>query len=237
MTKFSFEVPIKHLDDFDEDQDFIFSLSILYQNEEYVKYINKVNQEGMKTVWLDNSYNETMKADSVTDLVKLTRLHQARRVIAPDDPKWDTKQIKESFTEMNDYFGVHRIIVVVSSYEMFIDLQEAGAMNFAVSYWTRDQWSLEALKNIPRLHFLGLLDVPELINIQPASCDTSMPIKLALTGRTMRDWQKTNYEHIHTKDLGPEGKSFFEAEMTSKEIDLAKENIWTLRNALSDMSV
>ena len=233
MTKFSFEVPIKHLDDFDEDQDFIFSLSILYTSTEYKLYIRDVLRKGLKTLWLDNSWNETGEADDLSHLTRLAYNYNVQRVIAPDDPTWSIKDIERSYFSTVGDMGVSRTIVVVSSPQMYIALKLSGAQHFAVAYRTRPGWDTEHLLTVENVHFLGLNDVPELLECKPLSCDTSMPIKLAITGRTLRQWQAEGYPHIHTKDLGHHGQDFFQAEMTTKEIDLAKENICMLKNAVA----
>ena len=70
MLRLSFEVPLKHLNDFHEDQDFIFSLSMLYQNNKYTKYIKQCKERGYE-IWLDNSFNEKQQADPPEKLVQI----------------------------------------------------------------------------------------------------------------------------------------------------------------------
>ena len=237
MTKFSFEVPIKHLQDFDEDQDFIFSLSLLFQHDDYVKYIRRVKLEGIRTVWLDNSFNETGEPDNVDSLATLAQTHDVNRIIAPDHPDWGVEKIKQEYLRAAGFIGLDRTTAVVSNPLMAQELAMVGCKNFAIPYRTRHNWEDEDLQKVPRAHFLGLNNIPELLECKPLSCDTSMPIKLAITGRSLYTWQSEGYPHIHTGELGHHGQDFFQMTMTTKEIDLAKENIWTLRNALTDTNV
>ena len=63
-TKFSFEVPSNHLEDFEPFQDFYFALSFLCKKStEYLNYFLGKKVEGKK-VFLDNSFNELRRPDS-----------------------------------------------------------------------------------------------------------------------------------------------------------------------------
>lgn len=230
MTKFSFEVPLKHLYEFEDDQDFHFTLSTLYHYQEYQEYLHHVKAKGLSTLWLDNSYNEKKEADDASTLFLLNELWRPQRVVCPDSPKWTTQQIADSFEIMRKRLPVDDLLVVVRNQEMYLDLKDMGCKNFAVSYHSRregfTQRQMYALLN---LHFLGLLEPEEVRLIRPTSCDTSMPVKIAMKGWHLVDWISMGCPHIHTADLGLEGKSFFEAEMTHWQLNLAHNNIKRLK--------
>ena len=240
MTKFSFEVPIPHLHDFDEDQDFFFTLSMLYQRPEYADYIAEKMSEGLRTIWVDNSFNEKFVAEKASDLVKIARDYRAAKLIVPDDINWSGDQI---FHEYEKVFNLLRYeseefmpIVVVKDPQMLDFLLERHIDHMAISYWNRHLWSRSQLREAidyldGNLHFLGLLSVQEVIDCHPKSLDTSMPIKLALRGQSLRQWAIEGYPHIHTKDLGVEGNDFFNTVMSPKQIALAKDNIQQLKEA------
>ena len=56
MTRFSFEVPIAHLETFEDLQDFHFALSMLFAEGRYKNFYSNLPRN--KEVWLDNSFNE-----------------------------------------------------------------------------------------------------------------------------------------------------------------------------------
>jgi len=240
MTKFSFEVPIKHLTDFHDLQDFHFCLSMLFSYNRYVDYHREIRDSGLKTIWIDNSFNEKFVADDLHDLLYWYREMDAVRLVAPDSIEWETSQIEKSYRDACSHIGNAKTILVCRNYQMYLDLKHLNPGTVAVSYWKRPgmemaEWTYEQLKKIThRLHFLGLNSIEELLIVNPQSCDTSMPIKLALVGKTLKQWMEEGCPHINTKDLGHQGKSFFEAEMSNYQIDLARRNICDLKGLLTD---
>lgn len=242
MTKFSFEVPIKHLNDFDDQQDFHFCLSMLFQHQEYELYHKAVRDKGLRTIWIDNSFNEKFVADDSHELLYLMQEMKAVRVVAPDSIEWTTEQIEDSWRGTAAHAGVKETIIVLRNYKMYNDLKHLDAGTIAVSYWKRPgmptaEWTLNQLKEVShqrRLHFLGLSSIQELIEVKPLSCDTSMPIKLALQHKTIKQWIEEGCPHINTKDLGLYGGDFFNYSMTQTQIALGKENIECLKTLIGD---
>jgi len=234
MTKFSFEVPLKHLQDFDDLQDYFFTLSILYKKPEYTTYIRDKVCQGLKTIWLDNSFNETFQADGIDTLVQISWRYPFSRIICPDDISWSKEQISKAFIELANKIDVNRILVVVSNMEMYEYLKMQGAQHFAVSYWVRQKnFTLEELDNIPNVHFLGMLDIAELQLIKPISCDTSMPVKIACVGLDLDEWISSGCVHINTKDLGHHGKDFFDMTLDNWTLNLARRNICRLKELVN----
>ncbi len=227
-TLFSFEVPIAHLNDFEDLQDFHFSLSFLYDDPKYKAFMMRQASRGYKPVWLDNSYNEKLEAESSHKLVALMREVGAAKIIAPDDPKWPMAKILESVKDVARSVPMDNIIAVVSSMEMFQELRSFGITHFAHSYWNRypnrpPLWLQDIQEDYREcdLHFLGLANTSDLVPIKPISCDTSMPIKLAMQHKSVDTWINEGCPHIYTHEL----PFFFHMCMTSAEVDLARLNI------------
>jgi hypothetical protein len=184
-------------------------------------------------LWLDNSYNERMISDSPEKLVVLAERLNADKIIAPDSPAWSTAQITQSYLETSQ-LSRKQTIVVVSSLSMLNDLKRMGAKDFALSYWVRPLLTEEELDEMKECHFLGCLSIDELKRFKPPSCDTSMPIKLAIQGKDINQWIKEGCPHIHTKDLGFEGRGFFYFDLTLEQVKLARENIISLKERANE---
>lgn len=186
-------------------------------------------------IWLDNSFNEKMKAD---DMITLGVAYDAilpDKVIAPDSPEMSAGDIVFNWRKVQSdfYLPPKRVIAVCSSEQMYLTLREQGATSLAVSYWTRD--TIRVTENgmwMSDCHFLGLLNPEELITFRPKTCDTSMPIKLAMKGWDLNEWKRRGYPHIHTKDLGKWGGDYFNAQLDEPTLLLAKENIRRLREVI-----
>jgi len=230
MTKFAFEVPHAHLEDFEDLQDFHFALSIFCKIPSYRNFYLKQSIKGTKQVWLDNSFNERGKADDITNLVSAVYQIEAHKVIAPDSPKWAANQIVEGFKNTALYISTSKIIVVIKDSMMMHKLASYGAMNFAISYHVRRARDWVDFFEVRDCHFLGLVSVKEIINLKPPSCDTSRPIKLALQGKTLRKWsEKGCLTTYHPPGQGK--RPYFNIKMTTKQIDLARANIIALKEA------
>jgi hypothetical protein len=231
MIKFSYEVPTPNIWDFLPYQDFIFTLHHLYNNEDYLDFVKIAQYQ--YDVWLDNSYNEKMKATSVQDLASIYfSLKDVSKVIAPDDPSWSTAQIQESAEDLGILIGMDKVLIVVNSPDMMhtikSNIEISDPEKFAVSYWVRPKMTTAELKEFKGTHFLGLLNPQELIDYQPTSVDTSMPIKLALLDKTFNEWLKEGCPHIHTKDLGEAGADYFNTKLTEHQLELSFKNIEAL---------
>lgn len=226
MTKFSFEVPIRHMEEFDDLQDYYFTLSYLYRQVQYYKSIIAIRDKGEKTIWLDNSYNELLEAEQLSTLVEIATTIRPAKIISPDSPKWDKIQIAEAFKEARKHFKRSQLIAVVKDLDMLEYMRINEAQHFAVSYWNRP---LVDQKKMMPCHFLGLFNPMEIKEFQPPTCDTSMPIKLALQSKTIYDWRDEGYPHIFTHELGIAGDDYFNAKMTKKQIWQARQNIKELK--------
>lgn len=231
MTLFSFEVPTPHLKDFAPHQDFNFALSMLYKDEAYFSHFKAERDKEDKELWLDNSFNELQTADSCEQLGNIAYWLNPNYTICPDAPEWTTMEIEDSFYKMCGFLPPEQLMVVVSNEFMYHQLHNnTQARKFAISYWVRKEFAfLDNLKWARDLHFLGCLSPDELIYLKPPSCDTSMPIKLALEGRTIKQWRKEGCPHIHTKD----NLNFFELNLTALQLELALENVVTLKKVVN----
>lgn len=230
-TAWSFEVPIPHLEDFESDQDFFFILSFLCKDEKYFSFHKHHSQYGYRKCWLDNSYNELGTADDVHELVKNFLEIKADKLIAPDDLSWSIDQITESYQQCASRVINTSLITVVNTEDMYKALHNCGARHFALPYKTRlSTYTCGFPPGIftwaSRMHFLGLCSIEEIQQLRPPTCDTSMPIKLALRGWDLRRWYSEGEPHIHTKDICD---SFFTSQLSKAELALAKENIKLLK--------
>jgi len=224
MIKLSFEVPIKHLEAFEHLQDFHFSLSFLYKYPEYKEFMLRTKKE----LWLDNSTNELKQPDSCSLLSKLYTELQPTYVVAPDHPDWNQETMLNSFLKLQDC-GVppEKICVIIHHPDWIGHFKSYEVKHFAVPYDFR-YCTREKLKRFEECHFLGLLSIQELKIAKPATCDTSMPIKLALLGQTMEDWVSNGCPHLHSTP------GFFNLTLSIKELQLAKKNIQELRHLLDE---
>lgn len=228
-TKYSFEAPIPHLQDFEDLQDFHFTLCHLYSNPEYLLFYRRQRVKGEKTIWLDNSYNELLEATSLSNMVHVSMQVDPDKVISPDSPKWDTVRMIDSYMQARKVFSRDTLTVVVRSTEMKRAFEAVGANHFCTSYWVRPDLTHDTLRKLSPFHMLGLISPQEIITLQPPTCDTSMPIKIALKGWTLQEWGAKGCPHIYTHELGTAGGDYFTTKMTRDQIDLARMNIRRLK--------
>ena len=227
-TKFSFEVPLKHLDDFDEDQDFLFTLSFLFASPEYCTYVSDKAQG--RPVWVDNSTNELKQPDSIASLLALYKGLSADFVVAPDHPDWNQESMLLKWLELSKLASPERTFCVIHHPDWIGHFTSYGVVKFAAPYDFR-YCSLAKLMRFSECHFLGLLSVRELQLAKPPTCDTSMPIKLAFSGLSVQEWVEANCPHIHSTP------GFFDQSMTLEQVKKAKENIKELRSLLSEEDI
>ncbi len=213
MTKFSFEVPIDYLEEFHEFQDFGFALSFLMGEKSYKEYF-----QTYQGVWiLDNSFNEIQKPESPWSMAKYYKDLLPSLVISPDSDQWDKDQVAKAFEFLAESVPLHRIIGIFKTEVEFFALAKKGCSNWASSYAHRSLMP-EWLLKMPN-HFLGCLGPQEIHLLRPESCDTSMPVKLALAECTVDQWILNGCPHILSKP------GFFYTKLSPREITLAKQNI------------
>ena len=233
-VKFSFEVPIDHLEDFHEDQDFLFTLSILYGRQTYRRYVKDCTSRTNLTLWIDNSYNETREADNPERLAALYKEFKADYLISPDSPRWPVERLRSSYLKMCELVPEGSLVLVVPDHRTYQALSDQLCPGrYAISYWVRRSWYPDEVQSVPNLHFLGLLSPEELRAAKPASCDTSIPVKLAMQGMTLNEWVDSRCPHIHSADLGLHGHGFFQAHLARKQLQLAKDNIKQLKEMVN----
>lgn len=219
MTRFAFEVPLKHLNDFDEDQDYLFSLSFLFEkSEEYEIY----HLQSGKIHILDNSFNELGAPTPVVEMVRLFNHFNPEYIISPDGDHMTPDELIGTYGIIASLVGPKTTIPVARTLEEIRRFQALQAAYIAIPYEHRLAIYLPEGQNY---HFLGLNNLNEILAYKPHTCDTSMPLKLALNGWTISDWVMKGCPHIHTKDIIGGPKDFFQMKMTAKQIDLSKRNI------------
>jgi len=224
-TKWSFEVPIPHLRDFHEDQDFVFALQHLCKDGEYRRYLQTCD----KFIILDNSSNEKVQPCSVQELVTTAIDMQAGLIIAPDCDEWSVDATVEKWLETQRLASAVQVNVfgVFRTREEKKALERAGCHFFTIPYEYRFTQPLSVPYS--RVHFLGLNNPLEVRVMKPASVDTGMPIKLALRGMTVAQWMLQACPHFHTL----QEEEYLHKEMSDEEIRLSKENIKEIKRVCS----
>lgn len=218
MTRFAFEVPLKHLHDFDEDQDYLFSLSFLFaKSHAYETYHALTDKQHI----LDNSFNELGTPTSPMAMQKLYEHIRPNYVVSPDGDQFTPDELIATYATLASHIGPHNVLPVARTLEEISRFSLLGAAYIAVPYEHRLAFCLP----IGTYHFLGLNNLYELLHYEPRTCDTSMPLKIALNGWTVPQWIMQGCPHIHTKDILGGPKDFFNMKMTTKQIDLSKRNI------------
>lgn len=222
---FSYEVPLYHLEDFDQVQDFYFAISFLFKNKSYATFIK--NQIGKKPVWLDNSMNELRKPETVKDLARLDKEYGPfDKIVAPDHIDWGMEKLVRSALELAELVGIERTVCVVQTPAQMRYAKTYGLQHFAVPYAHR-YVTPDVLRQFEGCHFLGLVSISELAIARPASVDTAMPVKLALEGKSVEQWIKAGCPHIHTKP------KYFDAKLTPAQLTLAKANAQLLKQEVA----
>jgi len=218
VTKFSFEVPLPHLLDFHEDQDYIFALSFLFQRDGYGMYIRECVGEGMQVI-IDNSYNELREPEPLKDLIQLFLEYGAEAFVVPDSDEWSPTEQIYSYHQARELVAKERIWPVARWPREIEEFHAQQASLIAIPYEYRNFLNLNKIKM--RMHFLGLRNPGEILTHKPISVDTSMPLKLALKGMTVREWIMMSCPHFHTHKM----LDFFDYKMTLEEVKLCKKNI------------
>ena len=218
MTLFSYEVPLAHLEEFDPYQDFYFALSFLCKDPKYFDFMRKKKEAG-KFMVLDNSFNELGQPDSPKEMAEIFYELQADKVVSPDSDGWSLEELSEAYEEMIFLVPKEKVLPVVRSVEEYMFFKKmVGTFAYCTTFYHRPK--LPAFILYSCRHFLGLQAPWEIRRYTPFSCDTSMPIKLALRGETIADWMKKSCPHYHTKDI----PNFFDLTLTKEQLTLALRN-------------
>jgi hypothetical protein len=218
-TMFSFEVPYKHTEDFKHLQDYTFLLP------------SDPPSRPKPPVILDNGFNEYGEPLSPEALAMKYLEPQAKVdfVIAPDhiDKNFEW-HLTQAFELLACGIPLHAIMMVAQNPDWIPRYLDLGFSAIAVPYRRRlsgyKKWVFGTAKPF-HYHFLGLAHPAELLYCQPDTIDTSMPIKLAMQGISLREWLRKGCPHLHTIDM-PE---YFEAELTPEQVALAEQNIKLLK--------
>lgn len=240
MTKFAFEVPIAHLQDFQPYQDFTFGLCFLtYTSEEYSAYLVKqINNN--QTVILDNSFNETNIPISTQELVRLYRFYKPTQIISPDADWWSSDLVQAAYKELIRWVPQLSIMGVFRNYSQWAKLDYSGCKSFAIPYEFRANLIGDKVVDIKLwiegTHYLGLGHVQQVINTHPVSLDTSIPIKMAIRGERFEDWDGVyvrKVAHETTPARLQRLWDYFHCTMTDAQLELAVHNIEVLKRSVN----
>jgi len=244
MTKFAFEVPTAHLQDFHDLQDFYFVLTIQMEDDRFADFmISQVVIPGLHAIWVDNSFNETGDATHHHDILEVYNTLKAQKMIPPDALDWTPEQIGNEVHEMMRHtIPQHNIVPVIAYFDTYSHLymEFLAVVTYAIPYMTRSNWDDEDLEWVhrrsPFVHYLGLNSIDELTQWKPFSVDTGMPIKLAMQNKTLQQWEQEGCPHIYNKDLGSQGMDYFNATLTTEQVKLARRNIWELKQRVQTLA-
>jgi hypothetical protein len=223
MTRFAFTAPLAHLKDFEPYSDFVFGLSFLLDDPTYKKWV--IDHDW---VLMDNSFNETQKPATVADVLHLSAY--AECVIQPDADHWTPTDMLYAYEAVANEIGHERTMGIFRTQKERQALENAGALNLAISYWWRRIIHWSPSTDFSKVHFLGL---GSLGTWTPASLDTTIPIKWAIRGEDMAGWDGS-YELPSQDALRSDNRlarawKYFHTILTDKQLDLAVHNIAVLR--------
>jgi len=244
--KVSFEVPLAHLYDFDECQDYLFILSHLCENETYKSYVVSSN----KFKILDNSAYELKKSIPVNQLCDIAEEIKADVIVVPDvvgnavETLKMTEEFYKEFTKRPNLRKVKTMIVPqginYSEYLMcYYKMKEFPYSMVGVAYYVPDSTSdledlrfkkVQSIVNVEldkKIHLLGLhrpcflYEYKKYLSIE--SIDTSVPVVLATYGKEFTDKS--------SKEKRP--SSFFDLRLNKEQLNLAKKNIMNFKRVIS----
>jgi hypothetical protein len=244
--KVSFEVPLTHLYDFDEYQDYLFILSHLCENETYKSYVISSN----KFKILDNSAYELKKSIPVGQLCDIAEEIKVDVIVVPDvvgnavETLKMTEEFYKEFTKRPNLRKVKTMIVPqginYSEYLMcYYKMKEFPYSMIGVAYYipgfTSDFEDLrfkkvQSIVNVEldkKIHLLGLhrpcflYEYKKYLSIE--SIDTSVPVVLAVYGKEFTDKS--------SKEKRP--SLFFDLRLNKEQLNLAKKNIMNFKRIIS----
>jgi hypothetical protein len=243
--KASFEVPIAHLYDFDEYQDYLFVLSHLCENPAYKSYVMSSN----KFKILDNSAYELKRSIPVSRLYDIAEEIKADVIVVPDvlgnadETLKMTEEFYKEFTKRPGLKNVKTMIVpqgvTYSEYLMcYYKMREFPYDMIGISFYIpgplfeSEDLRLKKVQSVVnvelnrRIHLLGLYrssflyEYKKYLSIE--SIDTSMPVVLAIYGKEFTDKS--------VKEKRP--ASFFDLRLNKEQLNLAKKNIDSFKRAI-----
>jgi hypothetical protein len=236
--KVSFEVPLAHLYDFDEYQDYLFVLSHLCENPLYKNYVISSN----KFKILDNSAYELKRSVPASQICDVAEEIKADVIVVPDvlgdtdETLKVTEEFYKEFTKRPGLKGVKTMIVpqgtTYSEYLMcYYKMRGFPYDMIGVSFYTpgplfeSEDLRLKKVQSIvnaepnKKIHLLGLYrpsflyEYKKYLSIE--SIDTSMPVALAVYGKEFTDKS--------VKEGRP--PAFFDLRLNKEQLSLAKRNI------------
>lgn len=221
--KFSFEVPIPHLEDFEDLQDFHFVLPQLLEDPRYRSFLLEHRD---KELWMDNGYNELGRPYPVHRLVQLAKElerdgREVNYIISPDSLDWNLPQFLDAMYSLIREWDKSKICGVVLGPTWKTAYEELGITKMAIPYEVRP--GLFSLGELTKMHFLALRSPEELLYLNPASVDTAMPIKLAVYNLTWEEWKAAGGQHLDFP------RNYWNMELTPEQLELARKNIMEVR--------
>ena len=228
---FSFEVPINHLEEFDEYQDFYFTLAQMFKDKRYKEFY----MTSRKPVWLDNGANEQGYPCSVMELAVLLHEGDFTHFLLPDFPDlWSNPATKALASELmrmyrREYSSIwlYNATPVPVCYDE-TDIVESvglGYRTIALPYDVDRSRLLEFVKGKDvYVHLLGYRQAGELEHPNVVSIDTSFPIKLAMGGIPWNPSMARDPKGLKTTN------NYFYQTLTPEQVKLAIKNIQAMKD-------
>lgn len=193
QVKLAMEIPTKHWDEFFPYTDFDYALCHeVLRNPEYWKKYQNLDRSTGREIWLDNSYNELREDIGIDSIKRAIDMIQPTHVVLPEG-KHPLDNLSKIIKGMEDLSGYKDI--------KFIATWRGGAAELIYLY----THTLKPLIAIPyddnrdffypphspydpkEFHFFGFKSLKELSIVKPRSIDTSLPLRLAIQGRSLFD--------------------------------------------------
>lgn len=231
MTLFSFEVPLAHLKDFDQYQDFTFALCyLMYASQDYTDYVDDRCYR-KDIVHIDNSFNETNVPIAPQEMARIYNKYKPTTVLSPDADWWTSDDILTAFDDLASKIPHRHIMGIYRNDAEYYSLQARSCNHLATSYWWRNKTVLT-----PNVHFLGLGNLNDVVSVKPVTLDTSQPIKMALRGESLAEWAAAGgvYTRHYTREAWGPARSmraweYFTTVLTDKQLALAVQNVVDLK--------
>lgn len=195
-AKFSTEVPVPHLMDFDDLQDYGYALSYLCDQPGYINYFRFVKASGREVI-LDNSYNELLRSEGLDRLFDIYDKMEPDYLISPDNKKVEDTTHYNTFDQVAQRIGFDKTIFVafrISHYDFAIKNRlEHVAIAFPQRPAISNYFHAKGIPAWMQIHYLGLNHPSEFL--QCDYIDTTLPLKLAYLHRSLSDWKREDYPH------------------------------------------
>jgi hypothetical protein len=212
------EIPLNHWDTFAPECDFHYALAqLVLENKNYAKIYRSIKTK----LFLDNGFNELRKDIGIDSLLKAYDLIEPTHVTALEafDPEENIKAVIKTKTEFAQRGIKTKLVGCWRGGKKDLDILLEVCDIVALPY---DDFREKALRLKPSglFHFFGFKNLDEIRRHPPRSLDTSVPIRAAMLGISLR-----------TRERRPKNLPLFnlQLKLTKEQIELALDNIRAIK--------